>query len=262
MTERSNHSLTWHELSQLPPDDPRRREFEERLAVFPAPERAYWIEMLAESDRNYASLAGTQLEAMVQQKLLDIPDTQPQLSIWQRIGGERLGWAHYAAAIVLVIGIIRFGMWWTQPVYHDLPQLNQQLADSISQMAVSHESAPMQVQSSDPVAVADGLKKQNLPFTPVVLQPTSPLNLRGGGVFTYQSTPVAFTRWTGNGVNYTLYQFDPQSMGVPPLFAKMINTVVSAQRVVLWPGANGACTWALVLKNNKATNPFSTPYTY
>jgi hypothetical protein len=88
------------------------------------------------------------------------------------------------------------------------------------------------------------------------------LNLRGGGVFNYQSSPVVFTRWAGNGVNYTLYQFDPHSLGVPPLFAKMIDTVASAQRVVLWPGANGACTWALVLENAKAANPFNTPYIY
>jgi hypothetical protein len=263
MNLRMEQFLTWQELAQLPSSDPRRREFEERLSVFPAAERAYWIELLAESDRNYASLAGSQLEAIVQQQLLDIPNTHPSVSLWQRVFGGQVGWVRYAAAIVLVVGIVRIAMWAIQPAYEpQVPQLNQQLADNISQMAVAHESTPMLVESSDPTTVANGLMKQNLPFTPAVLQPTTPLNLRGGGVFNYQSIPVAFTRWSGNGVNYTLYQFDPQSLGVPPQFIKMVDNVSPAQRVVLWAGAKGACTWALVLENQKAINPFSTTYTY
>lgn len=262
MSEQPCNDLTWHELAALDPSDPRRRAFEDQLECYPADERAHWIEVLANSDRLYTQMMTPQMDKDLEEKLLAIPDAPMSISKGESAARKQPIWVRYAA-VFLLIGSIVYGFYAYNQYENSLPAvaLNQQLADTIAQMAVSNQAAPVTIDSSDPNVVQKEFGKADLPFTPAVLHPSAPLALQGGGVVYYQSHPIAFTRWNGSGVTYTLYQFAPKALDVPRKFMRMTDSV-SSNRVVLWPGANGACTWALVLNTNKARDYFSDSYLY
>jgi hypothetical protein len=227
----------------------------------PVAERAPWFDLLAETDAIYGQMSRDEkLSSELQAKLLAIPDEQPEMSLLHRLRNQPIGWMHYAATVLLLIGMGWYVNSQLQTKHGHPPvvsMLNPQLADAMSHMAIDHESAPLQINSSDPAVVQQALAKQNLSFTPMILQPSAKLALRGGGVFNFKSAKVVFTRWSGDGVDYTLYQLDPYQIGAPLTFPKVVDTTSTPQRVVIWSGTYGPCTWVLALNNDKAVDHFS-----
>lgn len=257
MSKWPEHSDDLHELVyQSSPE--ARRELEQRLAAMPTAERAYWLGLIAEVDGWRKTLGSNGWHAGMEAKLLDIPKHAPPISPMHRLLHQPVGWMHYAAAVV-VLTILGGAIFWSmQPGSPPVPpQLNQQVADAISQMAITHHSGNVQINNSIPSAVESALMNRGLPFSPVVLHPTGSLTLKGGGSFDYRSSPVAFTRWSGDGANYTLYQFDAKQLGAPTNFAEKIDNAGAGEQVVLWPAGDGASAWALVLENSHARDMFS-----
>jgi hypothetical protein len=143
--------------------------------------------------------------------------------------------------------------------------LDEQVALSLTRQVVHlHETKlALEVTDTDSKHVIKALASHNLPFPVSMLLPDGNLlALRGGGVCQIQGVPAAFTRWEGNGLNYSLYQFDGKKLGVPAVFRTSSETPSDLwhdnkhYRVVIWSDASGQSTWALVLENENAQDLF------
>ena len=73
-------------------------------------------------------------------------------------------------------------------------------------------------------------------------------------------------RWHEGSGRCTLYQFDGKALGVPAMFYRSVGVPKDCwhddarYQVVLWPGAGGKCTWALVLEKENSVDEFSSFY--
>jgi hypothetical protein len=271
MSEGFAQSQQNSELAQLPATDPRRQAFEASLAKMEPAERQYWQAMLQETDRLYAQMADVAVPRDLEQRLRAIAEENPRASWWRqalqmRLNGPTAAFA--ALAAVVVVAVTGYLLWQPVPPLPPMArELDDQLARTVAARAINADgAAPLQVASSDAGAVAAALKAHSYTFPVVMLTPRAPLELRGGGECDLGGTPAVFTRWQGGGAHYTLFEFDGKALGMPANFFR--NTQApkdlwhddSHYRVVLWPGANAACTWALVMDTDAATDLFSGGY--
>lgn len=253
------------ELAHLPPADPRRAELHAQIQLMPPEDRDYWLQILQETDLLYAQATRPTVPPGLQEKLLALPD-QPPAPWWKEAGNVQLGWKSLAACALIGIGIITYLFW--PPPPPGPRELSQSVAWPISRLAVSRQEAqpPLEVAGGDAGQVQTALSARGFSFPVMVLQPRVPLTLLGGGVCDFGPAPAVFTRWAGNGLTYTLYQFDGRKLGVPDRFLR--TTEVPTQlwhddlryRVVIWPGRGAPCAWALVMQNDAAIDAFSQSY--
>ncbi|HUB26440.1 MAG TPA: hypothetical protein VL992_13520 [Tepidisphaeraceae bacterium] len=255
-------SVELQELAALPPSDPRRREFEASLAMASPSEKLYWTGLLRETDRLYAELSRVPTPPGLEDRLLAIARTDRR-PLRDRLVNLAFDWRYLVGGLVTAAIVAGACFWFAEPS-GPVP-LPDSFAEQIADQAVhEHEQPPpLQVAGSDLQTVQAALNRGQVPFPVVVLQPAGKLALQGGGACDLDGTPAAYTRWTGNGQTYTLYQFDGRKIGIPARFYRRLEVPRSLWHdthhysVVIWPGDGGQCTWALVLESERAKDMFS-----
>ena len=143
-------------------------------------------------------------------------------------------------------------------------QLDPAVGKAIADAAVkNHESSrPLEIASADPDAVAKALSAHGMDFPVLMLKTNNTITLQGGGTCEIAGAQTVYTRWSGNGMHYTLYEFNAPDAGAPNDFVantqrpKDLWHDDKEYRVMLWPGGGGKCCWALVLEKSDAANPF------
>ena len=179
----------------------------------------------------------------------------------------RSHWRH-AAAIVVIAGLVAvYLLWFRGPAAGggNVARLDDSLGRSIATWAVkNHMNTPaMEVESSDPSAVQRTLSGNGFDFPVLMLKPSEGVELRGGGTCDFGQAKAAFTRWQGEGFTYTLYEFNGADVGAPSDFLTAVQAPKELwhddyqYRVVVWPGSEGKCCWALVMEKEGAKNVFS-----
>jgi hypothetical protein len=262
MSEWDPQSQLLHELANRAPDDPLRQAFESQLHLSSSIEREHWQALLKETDQFHSELSRVPIPAGLEQKLLGVPDEKAARRPWWDI---QLDWRAAAAILLITVMIGGYLLLPSHPRPKLTPVLAESVAVRITDEAVQYHQSqmPLEVASNDAKEVETALGSHNLGFPVMVLQPRADLDLRGGGVCDFGGTPAAFTRWQGNGLTYTVYQFDGKKLGAPPKFLTKLESPKELwvgdnhYRVVIWPGSGGACTWALVMENEKAIDAFS-----
>jgi hypothetical protein len=276
MNNGNDNSDRLNELAHLPPHHPHRRELEGLLASMPADERARWDGILLQTDELYSWMAEVQMPAGLEETLLRIPRKLPQTPkpaaapFWRNLSLRKIlfmpvpMWVP-AACILLAICNATYQLLPIIPRDHTAPVLDQQIALSLTREVVHLHESPMalEVADADSTRVIKALAAHNLPFPVSMLFPDgAPLALRGGGVCNIEGVPAAYTRWVGDGLTYSLYQFDGTKLGMPADFRISRETPSDLwhdnkhYRVVIWSDDSGKSTWALVLENEKAQDVF------
>lgn len=250
----------------LPPDSPARKSFEAQLQGADPQQRQFWRDMMNETDRLRGQIADVQMPASLAAKLRQIPESSPPSAWWELIAARQFGWKTMITAAAITVAVASYFFWPVEPSRPTV--LNDDLALAISKDAVDNHEAqlPLAVSSADAAVVQAQLQSRAGAFPVAVLQPRAKLNLEGGGICDFHGTPAVFTRWQGDGVEYTVYQFDGKKLGVPSQFVRTLEVNKSLwhdahhDSVVLWPGSEGKCTWALVLETESAKDDFSSGY--
>ena len=271
MSEGFAQSQQFSELAQLPASDPRRKGFEESLGKLTPAERDHWLAVLRETDQLYADVADVSVPRDLQSRLMRIADEPRTVSRWRqllqmRLTGPSAAFAAMAAVVVVAVA----GYLFYQPV-PPLPPISHPLDDAmamnIATRAITADAAAtLAISSDDPAKVQSALNSGSYTFPVMMLKPRANLALQGGGMADLGGSPAVFTRWKGDGVNYTLFEFDGKTAGMPAAFQKTTEAPKeSAQdkaqhRVVLWAGPQGACAWALVMDSDTGADVFSTGY--
>jgi len=249
-------------LAALPPKHPAREQFHAELAALEPVERDRWLLILRESDLLHEGFSsGPAMPASLTAKLLAVPAAVP---VKRTLPYKRL--LAYAACILVAVPVAMFllNRGPEGPSTHIPVVIAAQTATDIADLAIKiHLSPPpLAIASSDPDAVAAALKDSKMPFPTILMKPTQPLTLLGGGVCDFGPTRAIFTRWKSTGANavtYTLYQFDGSPFQVPANFQRETvapSSSTQTMRVSLWPGYGNPCTWALVLEDPQAAAPF------
>jgi hypothetical protein len=260
MNNPSPQSQRLWELVCLPPQDPRRAAVLAEIEAMDREERDYWLNMLRESDEFHLQIRAVQMPAGLEARLLNLPDAPiplrlPPRTLLKNVWFQRLA---AAAAILIILAVYLYWPASTRPAQ----LLDDQIAVLIARQAAEN-NPPLNITSNNADQVKTALSAQRLPFPVMILQPKTPLDLRGGGVCDFHGTPAVFTRWQGDGRTYTLYQFNGKPLGVPGSFLK--TTEIPKEfwhddyhpRVVIFAGSGGLCTWALVMDSDTAKDVFS-----
>jgi hypothetical protein len=262
------------ELATLPPTAAARKTLESRLLSANAVERQFWTEYMNQTDRLYAVLGNVSMPAGLEQRLLQIVETEePVAKAMARPEQKARGWRWIAAAAAVALAVgLRFYMLpappQQQPQPTPVPALDPQVAELLSKQAIAcDEASPtFEVTDSDAGKVKAALDARKLPFDVMVLHPTGQVQLVGGGVCDFHGTPAAFTHWQSNGANYTVYQLDGTSLGAPDRFQTTTETPTELwhgdlhYHIVIWPGQVGKCTWVSVVDRDGAQDWFSGTY--
>ena len=254
-----SHEHRLEELALLPAGDPLREGMERRLASAAVEERALVGQIIEETDRLQGLLLSVSIPADLEQKLLPIAQI-PRPSGIRRIIQAPLGWKHLAACLVVALGVLAFFYWPRDP----RPMLEAGLRRTMVEYAVKNhiESPKLAYVNSDIKGVEGMLAASGLGFPVMVPFPLGKVDLEGGGICLFGTTTAAYTRWKQDGQTVSLYQFDGKELGVPAIFRKTVDEPKDLwqgekhYQVVIWPGSEGKCTWALVMEKDKAVDPF------
>lgn len=252
------------ESACLPEGDPVRRALTAKLPEMDPAARARWRAELALTDRlrdalNQAEppMSDEAFQEKLLEKLLAIPAAREG-----RLPG-RIIW-RIAAAVVIVAAILGgIGYWQHVAAPPPLAALDAHVAQTLAAAAIkNHESAALEISSADPARVQKALAAHGMDFPVLMLEPSRSVALDGGGTCTIGNAQAVFTRWTGNGARYTLFEFNAADAGAPGAFLTDLESPRDLwqgnlhYRVLLWPGDGGKCCWALVMEDEHASNPF------
>ncbi|MGA2233507.1 MAG: hypothetical protein ABSH22_21590 [Tepidisphaeraceae bacterium] len=261
------------ELAHLPPADSRRKALEREIELMDSQGQQFWRELLGENDRIFTQMGDIPMPPDLEERLLRLPDSPLAIDPWWKQALARpVIWKAAAACAILAAGVVAaiyLYNWGTSAGTLGGPQaLPDSLAMTISQEAIAyHESSSApEVAGPDAARIEAALKGHDLTFPVMMLEPRDPLVLQGGGVCTIDGIPAAYTRWQASDLHYTLYQFDGARIGVPASFHDTTESPLALwhdnfhPRVVIWPGPEGKCTWALVMDSDSARNEFRNSY--
>jgi len=266
MTDWAPQSERLLELANLPATSLDRQVMQTQVSLTSGVEREYWLSYLAETDRLYEELARVQPPQGLAERLLRLPDGKEAPLPWHK-RPVPMDWKAVAAILILAVGLVfylNFNSGPKRPA--PIPVLDESIGTPIAEEAIQfHQFNPtMEVASADARQVTDVLAAHQFSFPVMVLQPyDNKIKLVGGGVCDLGGTHAVYTRYNDGKFTYTVFEFDGSKIGIPASFQRTVETPpVFAKngdhyRVVLWPGQEGKCTWALVLESDAARDQFS-----
>lgn len=264
MTDRSDTASELMELATLPPADPRRAEFQQRIGSLSAAQRQEWLAVQKESDQLRTSLQQVEPPTDLMDKLLAIPDRiTVSKGFWR---GRTAQWGAVAAILIVLAGVAIY-MNMPAPPPEEPKALADAIANPVAEEAVKFHAAlpPLQTTSSDPKEVEKSLQ-QVMAIAKVIVPHDKSFVLEGGGECMIDGAKAVFTRWHDSSSSYTVYQIDSGPLKSPESYVTTMKTPEPAgdphkYRVVIWPGMGGKCAWALVMDNPSAHDAFSS-YSY
>jgi len=264
MQEESDNPTFRERMQQaalLPEIDPVRLAFLKQLqSGNEAVGDAQWQVLLAETESLKLQLQSVSIPNDLITRLLAIPDSQAiqapapsPLPFYKRPLGEllTLGRLSIAAALILVIA----AGWWAIQLLGA-----RQQAGAIEHVALLAEdihkslaAAPPggggadRIDTSDPKA-AEAWLKTRVSFPAIMLSAPN-VKLTGAAVVKLANAPAALTRWQRDGHSYSLFEFLPQSLNLPPDFAQQTRQDPSGApyKMILWTDSNKGCAWVLVM---------------
>jgi anti-sigma factor RsiW len=270
MSSTPEQQRLMEELSSLPADDSRRREFVSTLSRLDGATQSEWLGLVGEAEILRGALHQINPPADLHARLLALPD-QGAATIKPARTVVRVRRLLAAAAVLVVVGLGGYEYWrQSQPAgYEMLPAAPQEAVDAITVQAVNTHvnAAPLEVESSNREEVRAALQAKmgkGMPFAVIVPNPGANYRLLGGSVSGFGSGKAVETRWESKDQVYTLLQFAPGGFGMPHEFATVREYPATQQvalmqySVAIWPGKpEGVCTWAVVRDRKAAADPFS-----
>ena len=220
------------------------------------------MSLLADVAALRVALQVDDIPADLESRLLAIPGQMPTRLTWGEWINRPIGWPHLAACAVVALAI---GLGWLFIDRDNVTQsgrLDANIAAHIGDMAVlSQDAKPLPMNSTDPARAVAGLQREGLAFRPQLIRPRNPMQFAGAGITSFDNKPAVFTRWTAGKSRYTVFQFDGNCLGLPANFIQTnVPTNQPDTQIEVWPGAGGACGWALVAVDAPPGNPFINSY--
>jgi len=267
MSQTNGHYLSVMEIACLPVNDPLRVQLHKKSQAAGGADHVRLELELALTDRLRAALTDVQPaggnEALLGRLLAIAEDAKSR----PQPAAPRGRFLRVAAAVLLSLGLVgaaTYYYWPDTPSGAVAEQLSPGVGKAIVDAAIrNHESGkPLEISSSDADAVTKALAAHGMDFPVLVLKSNPSVKLEGGGTCQIGAAQAAYTRWAGNGMRYTLYEFNAADAGAPPDFIAKSELPRELwhddkqYHVILWPGAAGKCCWALVLEKPDAGNPF------
>jgi hypothetical protein len=218
MNDDNNLRLEMGEIAALPPDDPQRRELEQRLSGEPSSTSEQWRDLLLENDCFRDNLCKVDVPHDLEHRLLaQVSVASPQGVV------ARLGWVLAAVAVVLL-------MLGTALVSRYSASLRMR---TVAILAINNHVNHLE--NHDVATQSSGNEQLERTLTAMVgfqvVVPTlgNGLNLIGGRKCKLGTHTVAFTLWHDLDGEYSLFQFQPDRFGLPPtIVPKLIRTTQPA----------------------------------
>ena len=228
------------EAAALPPDDPRRRALEQRLAGDATSTDQQWRDLLLENDGFRDNLATVEVPKDLEDRLLAVAgdQSQPQLRSW-----TRWSWGLAAAAVLLiVVGVEAVRR-------YDADARMQTIALLAINNHLNHlEDHGVQAESGDKRTLEAALAEQ-VGFEVRVPELDDRLQLSGGRKCKLGTHVVAFTLWRDGGGEYSLFQFQPDRFGLPatiqPTLVHSTQPAATEHTCGAWIWTEGSCGYVL-----------------
>jgi|GEM_PF-6549106 len=246
-----------------------RKSLLEKIAALPVQDQPDWHALIEEVDQLRSTMSKLELSNRLESKLLGIPNQNVTIDSsethsrpanvynfrsWTR---TPIGRVILAACMLIGLSTALYLNWpYAEPVPDQVPPLAPMLAAQIASTAAKFdvEEPTLEIKTSDAQALLAHFEKRNLSFPPYILNAGPSYTLDGGGVVTFDGKPAVFTRWHSDSETFLLFQFDSKPLALPPTFP-LAQVEENNCTIYIWPGAGGACGWALVSEKS-GTNPF------
>lgn len=229
-------------------------------------ERAEWNALLNDVDELRTMLSSAEISEEFSTRLMGIAN-QAEMASQDAIDAAKRKWtqspivrAAIAACLALGLGLVAWLNW---PVSDDgrVPKLSSSLSGKIATTARAFdpESSKPEITTHDRAELLAALSKRELPFAPAVLDAGPEYELEGAAVVKFRDQPAVMTIWHHDKQKLLLFQFDPKPLSMPRIYLPE-KVKRDETEVAIWPGANGACAWALVSNQPMDHNPFLDRY--
>jgi len=247
------------EVALLPKEHPLRAAVDRDLVSQGKKAAPLWHEIAQEDQQLQEALAGVDVPATLQSRVLSLPDVQrhsPHRT-------ERARWlspwvlASAAAAMLLVV----IGLWAALA-----NRASPQAAQSLVPVVLALDQLPRQAEVTTPnwIEVQKALASK-VPFTLATPAMNRPLTLVSGGTNLADGKfPVVHTVWTDGFFIYDLFQFQAADMGIRGPIARTVLCPMFLEghgmhncRMVLW-SESGHDFALLVDPGDKPTPPLPT----
>jgi hypothetical protein len=263
------------ELAMLNPNEVLRLRFVASLPTASEEVREYWKALEQEERLLRIGVAGgfgtPSIPRSLEAALLAIPMRPPlaKTTSWRQAS---VPWP-VAAGIILAL----FGVGWylyqgedrppTQMA--EYPSAPKEVVDKVTALAVNNHlaDAPLDVTGNNPAVVTAALQAEDAGrflFGIVMPNVATDYHLEGGSILPFGKGWAVYTRWISQGQTYSLYQFSPDSVGLPHLFSREVGIPVTGsvkskgKFASLWSGSpEGNTSWAVVWDSDSVSEPFS-----
>lgn len=237
-----------------------------RINALTPEERVEWNDLLGDIDEWRALMSNPEISRQLETKLIDIPNQletiRPRTDLVTNMRGKS-SWTQtvmgrMAIAACLAVGLALVGyLNWPSDNDTNIPRLSSSLAKQVA-LNVSGfdiEASHLEINTNDPKALLARLSEKKLTFAPALPDAGPDFKLEGGSIVTFRGQPAVLTVWQNDKHKYLLFQFDPKPFSLPKNFIQS-KVRQNGNEVMIWPGAGGACGWALVSNGPMDTNPF------
>ncbi len=199
------------EAAALPPDDPRRRDLESRLANDQTSADQEWRDLLLENECFRDNLSRVEVPDDLESRLLTVaskPSGPRMTAPW--------GWAFAAAAVMLLLLGMQLAHRYT----------NGTRMRTVALLAINNhlnhlEDHGVQAQTYEKRELEVALTGQ-VGFQVKVPDMRDGLQLTGGRRCKLGTHAVAFTLWHDDAGEYSLFQFQPDRFGLPTTIEPML----------------------------------------
>jgi hypothetical protein len=233
-----------------------------------------WSTLLEETERFKSALLRVPVPAGLENRLLAIPDQDAVQSDaapkpaekpvpWSQRPVSELLTPRQLAIAASVIVLIAAG--WVS--YLGITKWQQQRTmHSVATMAVYLHKTVAARPPAEHIATSDPRQAQawlqpRVTF-PAIMLAAPNMKLTSAGVVRLGTAPAALTRWERDGHAYTLLEFVPASLGLPPNFPQQTTEDPTPgpsgepSKIVMWAEPTQGCGWVLVM-DKSAVNSFT-----
>ncbi len=263
------------ELAMVDIEDARRLRFAALLPTAPEEVRAYWKALEREEEILRvcigAGLGTPEAPRTLEAALFAIPMNAPPT--------RRVSWREISIPWPVAAGIIiaLFGIGWYLYQAGDRPTTQmsvypaapKNVMDNVRALAVNDHlvAAPLEVKGNNSAVVIAALQAENtgrIPFGIVMPGVGADYRLLGGSIVPFGKEWAIYTRWEHQGEIYSLYQFAPESVGLPHQFSREVGIQAAGSAKskgmftsVWFAPPDGNTSWAVAWNSDSIGEPFS-----